>query len=66
MDDYDNEFWTEETMLKQQAALRNIIFNPAKFPRANLDRVGDNLEALEFAMLRRFPSVRVLQAVTSA
>lgn len=66
MDDYDNEFWTENTMLKQQSVLRNIIFNSEKFPNADLDRVGDNLEALEFAMLRRFPSIRVLQAITTA
>ena len=64
--DYDNEYWTEATMLKQQAVLRNIIFNPEQFPRANLDAIGNNLEELEFAMLRRFPTVRVLQALTSA
>lgn len=66
MDDYDNEFWTEETMLKQHGTLRRIIFNPDQFPNADFDRVSGNLEELEFAMLRRFGTIRVMQAITSA
>lgn len=61
MTDYTTKFWTEAACLMQHAALRNIIFNPEKFPRADLDAVGDDLEALEFAMLQRHPTAPVLQ-----
>jgi hypothetical protein len=64
MTDYDSDFWTEAVMLRQRAALMNIIHNPAKFPRADMDRVGDDLEALDFAMMRRHPTVAVLRAIT--
>jgi hypothetical protein len=63
MNDYTTDFWTETMCLQQHSALRNIIDNPDKFPRADLDAVMSDYEALEAAMLVRHATVPVMLAL---
>lgn len=64
--DYSDErFWTEDRCHRQRDALLNIVNNPAKFPKANLDNVWRQIEELEIHMLTAFLTPRTFRAVTS-
>lgn len=65
MQDYMDSFWTEDRLITQHATQMNILDNPDKFPRADLDRVGEELFSVQSAMTARFiGSVKTFRILT--
>lgn len=65
MQDYNESFWTEDKLIHQYRCQMNILNNPEKFPKANLEKVGEELFQIQLAMTDRFiGSVKTFNILT--